>query len=892
MSRIITSSIIALLLIIALACGYFYYQHYKNTNPKPENAIPVDAAFFIKGPLNTAFDDLQKTVYWKSLDKSELFKDLKNNIVLFDKIRNEYKKEDDIFNVDDMILSFHATGQSSFDLLFVIPIKEISFKKAWDILKQKSLATPSENERKYEGQTFYELNSDNNRHFTYTISNNLFIGSFTPFLVEDAVRQQKVGKPFGNSESFNNISEKITSDSSKYSFFINYPNFQKFSALFASEVSKSKILELDNWADWAGLELQFLNNRIVANGNISNTGEGKISSTLQNQKPIAYKALEILPSNTAAFQAFSLSNISDWHAKYTSCLKPNNLVTNYTQTVKKFESIVKVPVSAKFLALLTDQLTVCITEPSGKNYDNNILAFFTFKDTKKGALSLKAFSLIDNPGRKKLPIENFRNHQIANLPIDGLLPAIFGNNYSQFKNFFYTIHQNYLVVANQPSTIRAYIEAISNNQTLGKSESWKEISNTWLSNFNYGLTLIFPAANSLGKMTLGNDWKYLADEKQSISSDMKAFVYQVSNSDSGMYCHSSIVFSEKKITGGTNLLWTFKPDTTLISNYYLIHNETENYILCQDASLQIYFINSEGKIEWKKQLDEKITGNVYNASSTIDNRLQILFTTSGKIFLMDKQSNNLGNFPLRLPAKTESGVLLYEDKFFIQCVNEQLYGYEMEGKPLQGWQYVKIPGEWLCNFKIIHFGERTFLQGLDKNKTLYVYNLNGTLFLKTRLNDGLAYNHISPNIKNDSLLVFSLSDSSGSIYSYFSNNEVTVKSTAYNNKVIDFIILTKENGKASNYIYASSNSLTLTDTEGKTIGIHKSNKEIESLSVLESGNKRLLMLKLIDGNLLLLNEKLESLKGFPVRGNKLSINYDATKILVQENDVAKFYELN
>lgn len=891
MSRIITSSIIALLLIIALAGGYFYYQHYKNKNQKPENAIPADAAFFIKGPLNSAFDDLKKTVYWKSLDKSELFKDLKSNIVLFDKIRNEYKQEDDIFNVDDMTLSFHVTGQSSFDLLFVIPIKEISFKKAWDILKQKSLSKPSENERKYEGQTFYELNTEGEKIFTYTISNNLFIGSFTSFLVEDAVRQLKVGKPFGNSEAFKNTSEEIASDSSKYSFFINYPNFQKFLSLFTNETSKLTTLELDNWAEWTGSELQFLSNRIVANGYINNTDSKNLSASLLNQKPTAFKALEALPSNTVAFQVFSLSNLGEWQTKSNSIAPSNNLVGNYKQSLKKFESVVKVPVGAKFLDLLTDHLTVCITEPAGKSYDNNLFALFTLKEPKKAALSLKAFSLIDNPGKKKLPIENFRNYQIANIPIDGLLPAIFGNNYRQFKNFFYTIHNNYLIVANQPSSIRAYIENISDKQALNKSDSWKELSNTWLTNFNYGMALIFPAANSLGEIILGNEWKYIADERQSITSDMKAFVYQVSNSDSGLYCHSSIVFSEKKITGGTNLLWTFKPDTALISTFHLVSSERGSFILCQDSLLYLYLINAEGKTEWKKQLDEKITGNVYDAG-TDGSKMQFLFTTATKIFLIDQRGNSIGNYPLRLPAKTESGVLLYDNKFFIQCFNKQLYGYEMQGKPLQGWQLIKTSDDWLIDFEIKHVGDKTFLQATDKNKTLYVYNLNGNLLIKTKLNDGLLYNSIEPNIKNDSLVVFSVSDSSGSIFNYFTSGDVTVKSSSFSSKARNFLLIIDDKGMASKYIYASNDIIYLTDKDGKTIGTYKSKTEIESISQLKRNNKAFIVVKNSDNTIMLLNEKLQPVNGFPVSGNKISVNDDASSILIQEKDVAKFYEFN
>ncbi|MBK7854395.1 MAG: hypothetical protein IPJ79_05350 [Bacteroidetes bacterium] len=175
---------------------------------------------------------------------------------------------------------------------------------------------------------------------------------------------------------------------------------------------------------------------------------------------------------------------------------------------------------------------------------------------------------------------------------------------------------------------------------------------------------------------------------------------------------------------------------------------------------------------------------------------------------------------------------------------------------------------------------------------MYVYNLNGNLLIKTKLNDALLYNRIEPNIKNDSLILFSASDSSGSIYNYFTNGDVTVKSTSFSDKAKDYLLITDDRGMASKYIYASNEIIYLTDKEGKTISTFKSKAEIESISQLKRNNKTFYCGKKFDNSLTLLNEKLQSVKGFPVAGNNTSINDDASRILIVEGDVAKFYEMN
>lgn len=72
--------------------------------------------------------------------------------------------------------------------------------------------------------------------------------------------------------------------------------------------------------------------------------------------------------------------------------------------------------------------------------------------------------------------------------------------------------------------------------------------------------------------------------------------------------------------------------------------------------------------------------NLYNN----DDR-QYLFNTRNEIYLVDNRGDLVQNFPLRLTAPTETGMLFAENNIYIPCTNEKIYGYSLTGKLLNGW---------------------------------------------------------------------------------------------------------------------------------------------------------------------------------------------------------------
>ncbi|MBK8584618.1 MAG: hypothetical protein IPN88_03905 [Bacteroidetes bacterium] len=74
MKRIIVSSIIALIVLILAATGYYYSQKYAVIHSNPIDAIPTDAAWFIELKNSSdGINQLSKTDFFRSLSKDSSF---------------------------------------------------------------------------------------------------------------------------------------------------------------------------------------------------------------------------------------------------------------------------------------------------------------------------------------------------------------------------------------------------------------------------------------------------------------------------------------------------------------------------------------------------------------------------------------------------------------------------------------------------------------------------------------------------------------------------------------------------------------------------------------------------------------------------------------------------
>ena len=141
--------------------------------------------------------------------------------------------------------------------------------------------------------------------------------------------------------------------------------------------------------------------------------------------------------------------------------------------------------------------------------------------------------------------------------------------------------------------------------------------------------------------------------------------------------------------------WSTNLDAPAIINPQIVknHYNGEDEIFIQDENNQIYLISNSGKILWKKSIDGSIIGNVYQVDMLKNNKLQMAFVTENKLYIVDRNGNNLKNYPKTLSKKAIVGLSVFDyDKnknyrFMIPTAEADVLLLNMQGEMPSDWNF-------------------------------------------------------------------------------------------------------------------------------------------------------------------------------------------------------------
>ena len=154
-------------------------------------------------------------------------------------------------------------------------------------------------------------------------------------------------------------------------------------------------------------------------------------------------------------------------------------------------------------------------------------------------------------------------------------------------------------------------------------------------------------------------------------------------------------FSKQKINQ-TRALWTTQLEAPILSEISLVKNHYNQQweIAVQDQDYNLYLISTEGEILWKRKLEDAIIGTIKQIDVFKNKKLQLLFNTSNKLFLIDRKGRDVRSFPISLKHKTELALALFDYqkqrnyRILLSCGKHQ-YMFDQNGKRINGWKLNK-----------------------------------------------------------------------------------------------------------------------------------------------------------------------------------------------------------
>ncbi len=727
MRRVVTSSVIALLIIGLLGVGFYYFKKYRNAGENAINAIPADASFFI--------DFYNDAGNLKKIVNSIYAADNKNDPDLGRFIGSFFKMDSilqantsirELFGTGHLIISAHVTRATDYDFLFLISLPAgygSSECEQWvrEIAGDPHTALQARN---YDGITVNELLLSGGRSFTFTVSKGVFAGSFTSFLVEDAIRQQKLKKPFGGDKSFIELYRRESLHREDKIYF-RYNNLSAWLGMFADPARERPFSGLSNFGGWSCLSLQAEKDHLLFAGLTTTADSGSYLNLFSRQSPVKMELPGILPGRTAAFLYYGLSNQQQYFAdlkRYLSQMESGAEKERYLNTL---EAAYDISVRDKLQRWLGNEYALMVTEPGGTNFTNNVMAVFKARDTLLAMQELRELGQ-RVAGRQgvRWTVENYNGHTIGLINLKNVMASLYGDIFNKLNRLFFTNTGNYIVFSNQASGLRSFIDDFQAGRTLQGSN--RELNPEQITrNGNFCFYSRIPACSYLFKSVASADAGAWVDHYKGLSR-WNAFAFMIQHTPGGFQTSAGLLYTQMPATG-VNLVWSAELDSGVIAGpSFVSMGQGQQGVLVQDATLRLWLLDNAGLARWKIQLDEPVISDFHTLDVVKNGQVQFLFNTPTRLLMIDTAGKYFSGFPIRLPSTATNGVSVFdfdnekEYRIYVACSNGRIYGYQASGKPLLGWNFAAVTAG--VTDPVAHFN-------LDKNDILLFNDAAGKVYL-------------------------------------------------------------------------------------------------------------------------------------------------------------------
>ena len=876
--------LLGLFILLIGAVSIIAYNFYKNVK-KPVStssivAVPQNAALILQeNNFSALYKKISSTnIIWEELiGNTTTAKTANAQIHYFDSILNHSFKP--LAN-QPVLSSVHLSGANNFDLIFYINLP-YDFTEQELVQKIKNTTHTNPTSRTYDAVNIYTATTKENKKIAFTFYKNIFAFSSSTVLIEDVIRQLNSKTSLKDNPSFAKILA-TSGQAEDGNIYINNTNFSKIVDQFISSSSKKYSSNLENYANWTELDIKTKPNSLMLNGFTLASDNNKFLSLFKNQQAQQTNAHSIIPSNVAFFYHYGFSDAKAFFEQRKQLLKSKNQFFNYQKFIDQQNENFGIDIEEELLSNIGNELAVLITEPLTDDFTSNQFLLFKTNNIDKTKTDLE--NMAQKVNEEPYHSEAFNEFAIHKIDLQNVFSQLFGKPFFNINSPFYTIIDDYVIFGQTESSIKAFISDYSNNKTLAKNENFQAFSDNLSSDANLSVYVNIARSVNLFKAYGKKDFAPIFEEKLELFRKFEAVAFQVNTEKNNLYYNNIYLKYNPIYKQDTRSLWELQLDTTISSKPQLVNNHKTGAkeIFVQDDAHKIYLISNTGKIVWSKQLQSAIIGKTHQIDVYKNNKLQLLFNTKNKIYLLDRNGNNVEKYPVKLEREATNGVtpLDYTNtrnyRLLIGCSNNMVYNYTIHGDLVDGWKYESA--ESFANQEIWHFalGGKDYILVPLQNGQVKVLERSGK--------DRLTISEKLPATGNKVFLKKGRDLSKTYITTIDTNG--TVSKVYLNNKKEQILfenITAGSNFTFNNnqFIFSNNNNLIAFDSEINKIYDLELENEIVGSPIAISKEKT----GVISGNNIYIINKTGSIEnGFPLAGSTVfsisDINNDKTVNLV------------
>ncbi len=870
MKKIISAAVITLVIVL-LGVGLFYYlDDFSFSSRDPLESIPSDAiaVLCIENNANS-LNEIKDHEFWSYFRVSEYISGIHNDLAAFSELLSTIGAE--IFK-ERIYASLHITGSGSFDLLY-------STKISADITDQQLIYffgeidtanTLSFTTREYEASKVYEFKFANGRTFAATISQGIFLGSFTSFLVDDGLRKLAIKVPQKNAEDFS----KYLEDGNSIVVFPSY--LSRLISVFEAPDKKLPFPLLNNLSGpvFAGFEIR--SDALKLAGSVETGSRKDFIDCFKGQGPVASQATNILPANTAFYIAYNINSPKKFAANLSSYIKSEFSDATYDQ-IRSAKDLYNVDLEKQIYSWLGGQIIMSIVEPPGTRYTNNVVGMIQTINVEKAQDSLaELIKLIDNKLGSKTPTESYKGHRIRLIKLPGLMRLAYGPIFDNLNDTYYTFINDYMVFANRPSMLRNVIDYYEKGSVLSKSKTYKKLTENLSSLSNIVVYSDFTRSQNILANISSPKWdisKYAGSGSKFVGAASQFIIVDSTRAD----FEASFCFGQER-GKSSNLLYATELDAPVSGNPKVFKDPAKRgyQILVQDIENTLYLIDENGNIKWKNQVGEKIISEIYQIDLFRNNVNQFIFNTKTYMHVLDLNGRPMGNYPIRLPAQAAASLSIFKNNtgtqfnIYVPCTNNRVYAYQLDGRPLPGWNYSSVSGELYKKIDIIDIKQQSRLVISDNGGSQTLANFLGEKILVSKGQIVEPDASIYSIEKYDPQMLWVSVSTSGNLIKCNASGTAELIPLSLKNDKFGFIYNDLDNDGINEFVITDGTEVQVYTYElASLFNVDLKTELTNSIQVLHSiKNETYIAIHSTDNQTWLLDREGKILNGFPVKGNR------------------------
>lgn len=656
--------------------SYFFFDQSQSAPVPVLRAVPENALLVAEFQQGTTFWGKlrSETTFWPVLANIDEIGRFQERLFQLDSLLLEVPGMAENIRDRQIGFSLHPT-EKGFGFLFVAEVRnDLAFHQIQRMINSRFKGSITVLTREHNQQeTALIVDPQNDEQYAFVLENGLFIGSFHRELVEQAVAQMASKRSLADNPDFKRLMQTRGTSVDGY-VYVQNDLFELLISHSANGAYQNLTKQtFQQFGSWSMLDLLVKDQDILLNGYTMASDSTDFLAHLHGLKATDNTMVNMLPYSTRLMLHFGMEDFQEFWERSAN-----------PQRISAFDAKYRVNSASDFIPYLSGELSIAYID----NDQEPILVAGLRNEAGVEAFLNKLASRV---GGKR--ITRMENAQVVKMNPTNFPGEIFGSAFSKIKGSYYLITDQYLLVADDVSMLEQTLHMYRTGRTLDMNENFKGFQDNMADQANVSLYVNLRDGLPLLNQFVSKQLNFQIHRNKQKLSEFEGLAVQLTAFNDIIYTNVFLKhnpnYKEESL-----IAWKTALDAPMVGKPHIVEDHiTSNYnLLVFDAVNNMYLIDPEGKIRWKKKLAEEHIGEVFVVDYYKNGKYQFLFNSANYLYLIDRNGNNVSGYPIKLRSQATNGIVVfdYNDRkdyrILVSCADKLTYNYELNGKQVDGWQ--------------------------------------------------------------------------------------------------------------------------------------------------------------------------------------------------------------